>query len=124
VADVLRAGETTPGSDNREDLVASKLGFVVCAALRVARCHQGANVDILDLIQEGNVALLQAVEEWLDCPSEVAHFHTFISQRVYRALRRYVADAGREDGRLCSLEEHWDELCQVEAPGELELVIA
>lgn len=108
-----------PEPGGREDLVASELGFVLRAARRVARQHDVVGVDLVDLIQEGNVALLQAIQEWLDHPSEAAHFHAFIALRVYRALRQYVADARRENAGLCSLEEHWDELGQVEAPGEL-----
>ena len=57
-ADLLRLEEIMPEPDLRKDLVASKLGFVVRAARRIARRYQGADVNILDLIQEGNVALL------------------------------------------------------------------
>jgi RNA polymerase sigma factor (sigma-70 family) len=123
VADLLRPARTAPEPGNRDDLVASQLGFVVRAARRVAQYHDGTDVDILDLIQEGNVALLQAVQEWLDRPAEAAHFHTFVAQRVYRALRQYVADARRENATRCSLEEQWEELCQVEAPAELDPLV-
>jgi RNA polymerase sigma factor (sigma-70 family) len=120
VADLLRLARPAPEPDDRQDLVTSELEFVLRAARRVARQHEGAGVDLLDLIQEGNVALLQAVEEWLRGQPDVAHFHTFVSRRVYRALRQCAADAEHESGRLCSLEEHWDEVCQVQAPGELD----
>jgi RNA polymerase sigma factor (sigma-70 family) len=119
-ADLLRLEEIMPEPDLRKDLVASQLGFVVRAARRIARRYRGVGLDILDLIQEGNVALLQAVNEWLDHPPQSAHFHAFIAQRVDRALRQCADGAWRESARSCSLEEHWDELCQVEAPGELE----
>lgn len=119
-ADLLRLEEIMPEPDLRKDLVASKLGFVVRAARRIARRYPGVGLDILDLIQEGNVALLQAVNEWLDHPPQSAHFHAFIAQWVDRALRQYADAAWRESARFCSLEEHWDEMCQVEAPGELE----
>ena len=119
-ADLLRLEETMPEPDLRKDLVASQLGFVVRAARRIARRYPGADLDISDLIQEGNLALLQAVDEWLDCPPRAAHFHTFIARKVERAIRLCADGAWRESAGSCSLEEHWDELCQVEAPGELE----
>jgi RNA polymerase sigma factor (sigma-70 family) len=109
-----------PEPDLRKDLVVSKLGLVVRAVRRIARRYQGTDLDILDLIQEGNLALVQAVNEWLDHPPRSAHFQAFIAQRVYQALRECADGARRESASLCSLEEHWDELCQVEAPGELE----
>jgi len=120
MADLLRVEETAPEPDLRQDLVIGKLGLVVRTARRVARCYPGADLDILDLIQEGNLALLQAVHEWLDCPPRAAHFHTFIARRVEKAIRQCADGAWRERARSCSLEGCWDELRQVEAPAELE----
>ena len=120
MTDLLQVEETAPEPDLRQDLVISKLGFVVRAARRIARRYPGADVDILDLVQEGNLALLQAVDEWLDCPPRAAHFHTFIARRVERAIRLCADGAWRESARSCSLEEHWDDLCQVETPHDLE----
>lgn len=120
LADLVQVEETAPEPDPRQDLAASKLRFVVRAARRIARRYQGVDLDILDLIQEGNVALLQGVNEWLDCSPRAAHFHAFAARRVERAIQLCADGAWRESARSCSLEVHWDELCQAEAPGELE----
>jgi RNA polymerase primary sigma factor len=122
MADLLRLEDIMPEPDLRQDLAASQLRFVVRAARRIARRYPGVDLDILGLIQEGNVALLQAVNEWLDCSPRSAHFHAFVARRVERAIRQCADGAWRESARSCSLEERWDELCQVEAPGELEPV--
>ena len=47
-----------------EGLVQSRLDFVVHAALRVAARQENADIELLDLIQEGNIALLKAVKDW------------------------------------------------------------
>lgn len=120
MADLLRVEETAPEPDLRQDLVIGKLEIVVRTARRIARRYPGVDLALSDLIQEGNLALLQAVNEWLDCPPRAAHFHTFIAQRVEKAIRLCADAARRESIRSCSLEEHWDDLCQVEAPRELE----
>ncbi|MBN1139144.1 MAG: sigma-70 family RNA polymerase sigma factor [Anaerolineae bacterium] len=120
MADLQRLEEIMPEPDLRQDLAASQLRYVVRVAQRIARRYPGVDLDFLDMIQEGNLALLQAVNEWLDCPPRAAHFHTFIARRVERAIRQCADGAWRESARSCSLEEHWDELCQLEAPRELE----
>jgi len=119
MVDLLRIEETAPEPDLRQDLVIGKLEFVVRTARRIARRYPGIDLALPDLIQEGNLALLQAVNEWLDCPPRAAHFHTFIARRVERTIRQCADAAGQESARACSLEEHWDELCRVEAPAEL-----
>jgi RNA polymerase sigma factor (sigma-70 family) len=119
LADLLRLEEMAPEPDLRQDLVISRLKFVARAAQHVARRYSDAGLDILDLIQEGNLALLQAVNEWLDCPPKSAHFQRFIGQRVYQALRECADGAWRESAGSCSLEEYSDDLCQTEAPGDL-----
>ena len=105
-----------------EGLVQSRLDFVVHAALRVAARHENADIELLDLIQEGNIALLEAVKDWTGGRSRARNCHAFVSHRVSRALERSIASAEQQGGRLCSLEEHWDDLCEVEAPDELDLV--
>lgn len=120
MADLLRVEETAPEPDLRQDLVIGKLGSVVRTAQRIARRYPGVDLALPDLIQEGNLALLQAVNEWLDCPPRAAHFHTFIARRVEKAIRQCADAVWRESARSCSLEGCWDELCEVEAPTELE----
>ena len=105
-----------------EGLVLSRLDFVVQAALRVAARHENADIELLDLIQEGNIALLEAVKDWTGGRSRARNYHAFVSHRVYRALERCIASAEQQSGKLRSLEEHWDDLCEVEAPDELDLV--
>ena len=120
MADLQRLEDIMSEPDLRQDLVIGKLGFVVRTARRIARHYPGVDLDLLDLIQEGNLALLQTVNEWLDCPPRAAHFHTFIARRVEKAIRQCADAAWRESARSCSLEGCWDELCEVEAPTELE----
>jgi RNA polymerase sigma factor (sigma-70 family) len=105
-----------------EGLVQSRLDFVVHAALRVAAGHENADIELLDLIQEGNIALLKAVKDWTGGRSRARNYQAFVSHRVYRALERCIASEEQQSGKLCSLEEHWDDLCEVEAPDELDLV--
>ena len=108
--------------DSPEGLVQSRLDFVVYAALRVALRHENADIELLDLIQEGNIALLEAVKEWTDGRSKARNYHTFVSHRVYRDLERCIASAEQHSSILCLLEDHWDDLCEMEAPDELDLV--
>jgi len=56
-------------SASPERLVESRLDFAVRAALRVAARHEYADVELVDLIQEGNIALLEAVKERQWCPT-------------------------------------------------------
>jgi RNA polymerase sigma factor (sigma-70 family) len=109
-----------PEPDPLKDLMARELEFVVRAAMRIARWYPCPDQDILDLIQEGNLALLQAVNRWLDRPPKSVYFHTFIARRVERALIRCAEAAQQESARTCSLEACWHKLCQIEAPAELE----
>jgi RNA polymerase sigma factor (sigma-70 family) len=103
-------------------LVQRRLDFVVYAALRVAARHENADIELLDLIQEGNIALLEAVKDWTDGRSKARNYHAFVSHRVYRALERCIASAEEHSGTLCSLEDHWNDLCEMEAPDELDLL--
>jgi DNA-directed RNA polymerase sigma subunit (sigma70/sigma32) len=60
--DLLQLKEIMPEPDLLQDLIARELEFVVRAAMRIARWYPCPDLDILDLIQEGNLALLEAAE--------------------------------------------------------------
>jgi RNA polymerase primary sigma factor len=83
----------------RDTLVAAHLRLVV----RVARQYTSRGISLLDLIQEGNIALLQAAANF--DPAYGVRFATYALWWVRHAIARSVAEAGHpirlpEDVRL------------------------
>ncbi len=58
--------------------------------IRLARCYQHAGVPLADLIQEGNLALVQAAQQFH--PQSRASFRAFASRRMHRALDQLVEE--------------------------------
>ncbi len=76
------------GDEAREELVAAHLRLVV----RIARQYTSRGVSLLDLIQEGNLALLQAAERF--DPAHGVRFATYALWWIRHAIARAVAEAG------------------------------
>jgi RNA polymerase sigma factor (sigma-70 family) len=87
------------GEAARDRLIAAHLRLVV----RIARQYTGRGVSLLDLIQEGNLALLQAASHF--DPAHGARFATYAAWWIRHAIARAVAEDGHpirlpEDVRL------------------------
>lgn len=85
LAERVRAGDATA----REEMVAVNLRLVVYWARR----YEGRGVDLLDLIQEGAIGLLQAVDRF-DVRRGFA-FSTYASWWIRQAIQRAVRTSGR-----------------------------
>ena len=74
------AAQVRRGQAAREEFVSANLRLVVA----IARRHQGRGVDLVDLIQEGNIGLMQAVErfDW----RRGCRFSTYASWWIRRAV--------------------------------------
>ncbi len=68
----------------RNELIASHLKLVV----KIARKYVNRGVDLLDLIQEGNMALIKAAEIYK--PNMSLRFYTYASLNIYRNIIRAV----------------------------------
>jgi RNA polymerase primary sigma factor len=78
----------TVGQQARDALVAAHLRLVI----RIARQYTSRGVSLLDLIQEGNLGLLQAVEHF--DPQYGVRFATYAIWWIRHAIARAIAEAG------------------------------
>lgn len=115
------------GEQARDDLIAAHLRLVV----RIARQYTSRGVSLLDLIQEGNIALLQAARNF--DPAYGVRFATYASWWIRHAIGGAAAEAGHairlpEDARrnVYRLYRARNELVQQleREPRELELAEA
>ena len=93
------ARAVSEGDQARDELVAAHLRLVV----RTARQYTSRGVSLLDLIQEGNLALLQAAKHF--DPAHGVRFATYAMWWIRHAIARAVAEAGHpvrlpQDARL------------------------
>jgi RNA polymerase primary sigma factor len=96
---LLEAGELAPTPEVRsllaearratDELVAANLRLVIS----LARRYRGRGLDLPDLIQEGNLGLLKAVERF--DPSRGFRFSTYAAWWIRQAITRGLADRGR-----------------------------
>jgi RNA polymerase primary sigma factor len=84
LAEAVHAGQAA-----RERLVLHHLRLVVS----IAKCYQGRGVDLADLIQEGNLGLLRAIEKFE--PERGYKFGTYATWWIRHRVGRAVADSGR-----------------------------
>jgi RNA polymerase primary sigma factor len=73
----------------RRRLVETHLPLVVA----LARPYAGRGVPLLDLIQEGNIGLLQAIEKF--DPARGARLATYAAWWIRQAIQRAISDQGR-----------------------------
>ena len=85
-----------------EGLVQSKLDFVVHAALRVAARHENADIELLDLIQEGNIALLDDLCE-VEAPDELDLVDHMIYREHQRVMEAILGSLERKQKRVVVL---------------------
>ncbi len=88
--EVELAGRIRAGDESaREQMIRANLRLVV----RMAREYEGLGLPLLDLINEGNIGLMQAVERF--DPTKGAKFSTYGAWWIRQAMRRALAAQGR-----------------------------
>lgn len=110
--------------DARETMIKANLRLVV----RIARDYEMMGVPLLDLIAEGNIGLMTAVEKF--DPSRGAKFSTYAGFWIKQSVRRALGNQSRTirvpiniHGKLFGLERVTRHLHQMlgRAPTEMEL---
>ena len=86
-ANTLRTARV--GAVARDTFVQANLRLVV----PIARRHQTSSLPLLDLVQEGNLGLIDAVEKFDWRPG--FRFSTYATGRIHHAITRAVANIGR-----------------------------
>ncbi len=81
----LRAGDTAA----RRKMIVSNLRLV----LSIARSYTGRGVSLMDVVEEGNLGLIRAVEKFN--PERGFRFSTYASYWIKQAMARAVANQGR-----------------------------
>ena len=81
--------QVAQGEKARAQLIASNLRLVVS----IARRYQGHGLTLLDLIQEGSLGLMRAVDKFE--PSRGLKFSTYATYWIRQSVGRAVADHGR-----------------------------
>jgi RNA polymerase sigma factor (sigma-70 family) len=81
-------GVVTSGEDARQTFIQSNLRLVVSIAKR----YQGSGLPLLDLVQEGNLGLIRAVEkfDW----QKGFRFSTYATLWIRQAIMRGIANTG------------------------------
>lgn len=68
----------------RKTLIESHLLLVT----KIARQYRQPNIELLDLIQEGNLALIEAVDRF--SPELGTRFSTFVVWRIHKAIQKFI----------------------------------
>lgn len=85
--------KATQDEDARQQLVLGNTRLVIAMARRLATSMSGLRLNILDLIQEGNIGLMTAIERFE--PDKGFKFSTYASWWINQSMRRYVANQAR-----------------------------
>ena len=110
--DELALGRRAQQGDEEasSQLVKGNLRLVVAVAKR----YRATGVPLLDLIQDGNLGLVQAVEKY--DPDRGFSFRTYAMWWIRQAIARGLADAGKGlvlHDLETRLQESWDDLVRV-----------
>jgi RNA polymerase primary sigma factor len=85
-AETTLAGQTKKGDkEARQKLIKANLGLVV----KIAREHEGLSLPLLDLVSEGNIGLMEAVERF--DPAKAGDLATSASWWIKRSITRAIA---------------------------------
>jgi RNA polymerase sigma factor (sigma-70 family) len=95
------------GANARAQLIHSNLRLVVS----IARRYQGHGLSLLDLIQEGSLGLMRAVDKF--DPSRGLKFSTYATYWIRQSVGRAIADQGRTVRLPVHLGERLSRLARV-----------
>ncbi len=87
LATLVQAGN----SEAREMLIIANLRMVV----KIARGYQGLGLCLMDLISEGNIGLVRAVEKFDPHTHKGARFYSYASPWIKQAILRAIANQSR-----------------------------
>ena len=112
--EIRLAGRAREGDESaRRRLIESNLRLVVA----IARRYRGHGLDLMDLVQEGNLGLMAAAERY-DRPHEL-RFSTFAGWHIRRAICRALSTSsrtvrlpGRLVGQMAAIRRVEEELTQ------------
>lgn len=100
-------GLVAVGDQGRAQLISSNLRLVVS----IARRYQGHGLSLLDLIQEGSLGLMRAVDKF--DPSRGLKFSTYATYWIRQSVGRAIADQGRTVRLPVHLGERLSRLARV-----------
>ena len=89
LADDIHGGDDTRHDDARTTLIKANLRLVV----KIAHDFKGLGLPLLDLISEGNIGLMRAVEKF--DPAKGAKFSSYAAWWIKQSMRRALANQSR-----------------------------
>ncbi|MCQ2378592.1 MAG: RNA polymerase sigma factor RpoD/SigA [Victivallaceae bacterium] len=89
LADAIHGGDDDRHEDARTTLIKANLRLVV----KIAHDFKGLGLPLLDLISEGNIGLMRAVEKF--DPSKGAKFSSYAAWWIKQSMRRALANQSR-----------------------------
>jgi len=88
-------GQSGGWDDQRENVARRLIETQLSSVVRVAAKYSSSGVAMLDLIEQGNLGLLNAVRGFAQAP--VGEFTAYASARIEEAIQNFVAS--RNDAR-------------------------
>ena len=89
LADAIHGGDEDRHEDARSTLIKANLRLVV----KIAHDFKGLGLPLLDLISEGNIGLMRAVEKF--DPAKGAKFSSYAAWWIKQSMRRALANQSR-----------------------------
>jgi len=89
LADAIHCGDDVRHEDARDTLIKANLRLVV----KIAHDFKGLGLPLLDLISEGNIGLMRAVEKF--DPAKGAKFSSYAAWWIKQSMRRALANQSR-----------------------------